>query len=116
MDNSDIITLGTGSINISDSTSSIPIISTSEALLNDSRMSPSGNGNPISKPYLTQPTSGQKLWASIILGFIFALVSSPAAYRITSTITGGNNNLDVNFRSLILHTLIFIVIIRIILW
>lgn len=96
-----------------------------DALLNDSRITPTGNGNQSSKPYCTQPTSGQKWWASVLLGFIFALISSPAAYNITSLITKNTIGLSSeNFQSfylptllgLIIHTIIFIIVVRIILW
>lgn len=104
------------------------LLSIQDSLLNDSRITPTGNGNPMSKPYCTQPTSGQKLWASVLLGFLFALISSPVAYNITSKVTSStiglslmdNPNLKTvhypNFVGLLIHTLIFIVIVRIILW
>lgn len=100
----------------------IPPLSIQESLLNDSRITPTGNGNPNSKPYCTQPTSGQKWWAAVLLGFLFAIISSPAAYYVTSNITtslGGVSLMDgsgPNFVGLLIHTLIFIIIVRIILW
>lgn len=92
-----------------------------DALLNDSRITPTGNGNSENRPYCTQPTNGQKWWAAVILGLLFALVSSSVAYSITSSISkplGFNlvENLRPNFNGLLIHTLIFIVIVRIILW
>jgi len=103
-------------------TDSIKSLSTQESLLNDSRITPTGNGNPSSKPFCTQPTSSQKWWAAVVLGFIFALISSPAAYYVSSTITtslGGISTIDgtgPNFVGLVIHTIIFILIVRIILW
>jgi len=100
----------------------ISFLNIQESLLNDSRITPAGNGDPNSKPYCTQPTSGQKWWAAVLLGFIFALVSSPVAYQITSKIStsvGGISLIDGNgpkFLGLLIHTIIFIIIIRIILW
>jgi hypothetical protein len=85
-------------------------------------MTPTGNGNPASKPYSTQPTGGHKWWAAVILGFVFALLSSPPAYNLTSKVTNivsGVNTMEgtgPNVRGLILHTILFILIIRIILW
>ena len=99
-----------------------------DILLNDSRITPTGNGNSMSKPYCTQPTSGQKWWAAVLLGFLFALISSPAAYHITSTLTKNtvgfsltdNKNFHPvnrqNLPGLLIHTIIFIIIMRIILW
>lgn len=93
-----------------------------ESILNDSRLAPSGNGNPQNKPNCIQPTSSQKWWVSILLGFIFALLSSPAAYYITSKVTtslGGAaliSGKGPSFAGLLVHTLLFIVIVRIILW
>ena len=93
-----------------------------ETILNDSRMSPAGNGNASAKLYTTQPTSGQKWWAAVLLGFIFAIISSPAAYMITSKATtslGGaalTEGSGPTFAGLLIHTIIFIIIVRIILW
>jgi len=47
------------------------------SILNDSSIIPAIS-------YCTQPTSNQKLWAAFLLGFIFAIMSSPIAYYITS--------------------------------
>lgn len=111
----------TGSNSMNDT--SIPsTLSIQDSLLNDSRITPTGNGNPMSKPYCTQPTSGQKWWAAVLLGFLFALISSPAAYNITSQVTSSTLGITLmdgagpNFVGLLIHTLIFIVIVRIILW
>jgi len=100
----------------------IPSLTTQESLLNDSRFTPTGNGDPTSKPYCTQPTSGQKWWAAVLLGFIFALISSPVAYNITSSVTSAMAGITLmegpgpNFIGLVIHTIIFIIIIRLILW
>jgi hypothetical protein len=97
-------------------------LSLQESLLNNSRITPTGNGDPDSKPYCTEPTSGQKWWAAVLLGLIFALISSPAAYYITSTVTTSLGGIPLmygagpNFAGLVIHTLIFIVIVRVILW
>ena len=93
-----------------------------EAILNDSRITPSGNGNLDSKPYTTQPTGGQKWWAAVILGFVFALLSSPPAYSITSKVTTKMANATTidgngpNLLGLWTHTILFIIIVRFILW
>ena len=94
-----------------------------DKILNDSRITPNGNGNPDAPMSCSPPTSGQKWWASVVLGFIFALVSSPAAYYATSTVTtslGGlslmQSSITPSLVGLLIHTLIFILIIRIILW
>ena len=100
----------------------IPSLTIQESILNDSRITPSGNGNLASKPYCVQPTSGQKWWAAVLLGFVFALISSPAAYYITSKVTTSLGGITLmegpgpNFVGLLIHTLIFIIIVRIILW
>lgn len=88
-----------------------------DKLLNDSRVSPDVNTSSVNPP-----TSGQKWWASILLGIVFALVSSPAAYYLTSTASTKldgvalYNGRGPNLAGLLLHTLIFILIVRIILW
>lgn len=87
-----------------------------DILLNDSRITPSGNGTH--ELNLTQPTSGQKWWASIILGLIFAIISSPPAYSLTSKLTSNTEvtHLNATLIGLLIHTVIFIIIVRIILW
>ena len=100
----------------------IPPLTITESLLNDSRITPTGNGSEESKPYCTQPTGGQKWWAAVILGFIFALISCPPAYYLTSQVTTKIADVDTmvgkgpTFIGLVIHTIIFILIIRIILW
>jgi hypothetical protein len=101
---------------------SIPSMTMPESLLVNSRMTPTGNGNINGNNNCTPPTSGHKWWASVILGLIFALISCPPAYQITSAVT--NNVAGVNtmmgsgptLLGLIIHTIIFILIIRLILW
>ena len=99
-----------------------PIVTIQECILNGSRISPSGNGNASSIPFCTQPTSGQKWWAAVVLGFVFALVSSPVAYYMTSTVTTSLGGISLaegpgpNFVGLLVHTIIFILIVRMILW
>lgn len=94
-----------------------------DMLLNDSRIAPAGNGSKNKTNYPTQPTGGQKWWAAVLLGFIFAIVSSPAAYELTSRIThinsaeaGTSHDIGITLKKLIIQTLIFIVIMRLILW
>lgn len=97
-----------------------------EKLLIDSRISPIGSGVLEDKPNCTVPTSGQKWWAAIILGVLFALISSPPAYAITSKITTTLGGMPLytftdtypgqTLLALFIHTLIFILIVRILLW
>lgn len=94
----------------------------SEDLLNNSRFSPNGNGNADVVPATTQPTSAQKWWASILFGFIFALLSSPLTYYGTNfffTHLGGAKTTvgpGPTIMGLMIHTIVFILIIRLILW
>lgn len=98
------------------------ILTIQDSLLNDSRITPAGNGNLDSKPICTSPTNTQKWWAAVLVGFIYALISSPTAFYMTSTVTTSLGGLattegqGATFSGLLIHTLIFIVIIRIILW
>ena len=93
-----------------------------DKLLNDSRITPTGNGNPDTPPTCTKPTSGQKWWAAVLLGFVFGIISSPAAYYVTSSVSEylGGGTLMVgpgpNFVGLLTHSIIFILVIRLILW
>ena len=93
-----------------------------ELLLNNSRITPTGNGNPQSKPFCNEPTSGQKWWAAVLLGFVFAIISSPAAYYITSSVTLALGGIPLTLGpgptvpGLILHTILYILIVRLILW
>lgn len=93
-----------------------------ESILNDSRISSVGNGNESQKPFCTQPTGGQKWWAAVVLGLLFMLVSSPVAYQISTMVA----NSTIGFKTIVgqgptlsglaIHTIVFILIIRIILW
>ena len=93
-----------------------------DVLLLDSRISPSGNGNNVDTQIFNAPTSGQKWWAAVIIGFIFALVSSPPAYNITTYLSSYTTGLKTiksagpTLYGLFIHTIIFIIIIRFILW
>ena len=97
-----------------------------EKILIDSRISPMGSGNLADKPNCTAPTSGQKWWAAIILGVLFALLSSPPAYAITSAVSTSLGGMPLytftdtypgqTLLALFIHTLIFILIVRILLW
>ena len=120
----DTITFSVDSSN-EDGNDDTNILSIQDNLLNNSRIAPTGNGNKdhlINKSYSTQPTGGQKWWAAVLLGFLFALISSPSAYQITSQITSTLGSAHVtdshsyNIMGLVIHTVIFIIIIRIILW
>lgn len=95
-------------------------LSIQDSILNDSRITPSGNGS--GKTVCTQPTTGQKWCAAVLLGFVFALISSPVAYYATSKVTTSLGGIPLtegagpNFVGLLIHTLIFILIVRLILW
>lgn len=97
-------------------------LSISDVLLNDSRITPTGNGSLTNKDITVQPTDGQKWWAAVILGLLFALISSPVAYSITSQVTESISGMSSmqgkgpNLMGLIIHTIIFVIIVRIILW
>ena len=97
-------------------------LSTAETLLNDSRISPSGNGDPDGPLVTTTPTSGQKWWAAVLLGFVFFILRSPLVDLLlskASTSLGGMTLVDGRgpaFVLLIVDTIIFILIVRLILW
>lgn len=92
-----------------------------EEILNSSRFSPLGNGTKCSCSQ-NQPTSQQKWWASILFGFLFAIISSPVAYFCTDKIAEAIDTSrtiqgkGASIFGLLLHTIIFILIVRIILW
>jgi hypothetical protein len=81
-----------------------------------------GVGINVSNP----PTSAQKWWISIVLGVIYFLIASPIAYKITGGFfesIGGMNLFTFKdiypgqtLVALIVHTIIFILIVRLILW
>lgn len=116
-DNSDYSDSDSDSSNSEDSDN----LKIQDALVNDSRFTHAGNGSPdICKQ--NPPTSGNKWWASFLAGFVFAIISSPAFYYGTSAISttlGGPPTTDgpgPTFVGLLLHTIIFTLIIRWILW
>ena len=68
------------------------------------------------------PTSAEKWWVAIVLGLVFGLVGSPLAYYLTSSLfmsMGGMsmvNGAGANFVGLLVHTIIYICVVRLILW
>ena len=90
-------------------------------IIRTSRLSPVGNGTPPPNDVNT-PTSGQKWWFAVMIGLLFAIISSPIAYSITNYVTTmlGGKSLTrpsgVNIIGLTLHTIFFIIILRLILW
>ena len=103
-----------------------------ESLLIESRITPIGNGSnenneddvTLANDTVTgsQVTSGQKWWAAVLLGFIFFLISSPVAYNITSQVTLNTIGVPLMYGTgptlagLLIHTVIFVLIVRVILW
>lgn len=91
-------------------------------LLNKSKLSQVNNADGTESGYdNSTATSGQKWWAAIILGFIFAIISSLFFYTITNAIFTSLGGLPTAYGGptligLILHTVIFILIVRLILW
>lgn len=83
----------------------------SEDLMADSRFSQTSTGGSSNPPL--RPTNGQKWWASVLLGLLFFIISSPSAYDITGL---GCGKVETPLLGLIIHTIIFILIVRIILW
>lgn len=79
-------------------------------LLLDSRLTPNGNGTSQDKDF-TPPTSGQKWWISVIIGLLFALCSNRVVYQMTDYIVQKSS-----VGKLLLHTVFFIVIMRLIMW
>jgi hypothetical protein len=91
---------------------------TIDTLLNESRLSQVNNSDGTTETFAT---SGQKWWAAIILGFVFAFVSSIFFYSITNGIATSLGGLPTmcggpTLIGLILHTVIFILVVRLILW
>jgi hypothetical protein len=94
-----------------------------ELLLDGSRFSQSKNGaqnGPCSNAAFIQPTSGQKWWAAILLGLIFFILSSRVAYGLTNSLTSKIGVPHMRdgppFIDLLIHTVLFILIVRLILW
>lgn len=82
-------------------------------ILLDSRLTPNGNGTSEDKDFSTKPTGGQKWWIAVILGMIFGLLSSPTAASITSYVSSVQEKSTSN---LLLRMVLFIIILRIIMW
>lgn len=91
-------------------------LSLQETILNDSKLCPSGNGNPESRPHCTQPTGGQKWWAAVMFGIIFAIMNSQPVEAVTSFAYSQITGKTEKFQSPLIQAILFIVIIRYILW
>ena len=67
-------------------------------------------------------TSGQKWWVAVIVGFIFFILASPSLFKLTNKLLktiylpNSYSNGSTTLFGLFLHMLIFIIIIRFILW
>lgn len=88
-----------------------------DEILKDSRLTPSNNGS-IEEENTVTPTEGQKWWYALIVTMLFFIISSPIAYNITtflSKLLGGMSTHE-NVVGLSLHSLIFLVIFRFLLW
>ncbi len=85
-----------------------------ESIIINSKISPTGNGvfDP-NNPNIEPPTSGQKTWVAILIGMIFLVISSP----IVDILLGNQIKIKPKvFLALLLKTLIFTIIIRMIIW
>lgn len=93
-----------------------------DRMLNYSRIAPGGPGNVSGQEYLGPPTSSQKWWAALILGLLFFVISSPLAYYLSSTVTTTLGGLPTTIDygptliGLIIHTLLFILLVRLLMW
>jgi hypothetical protein len=67
------------------------------------------------------PTSAQKWWTSVLLGMLFAIVSSSFCYGITNWATNKCGGISTSksggptLVGLLIHTVIFILLVRIVL-
>lgn len=90
--------------------------------LNNSRLSPTGNGDSSSRPFCENPSSGQKWWAAAVLGLCFIVINSTPAYRITNSCASTYLGFSLlhdgvpKLSGLLLHGLIFALLMRILLW
>lgn len=96
----------------------INLVDLATDLLQDSRISATNNGVHTDD---ATTTSGQKWWAAVLLGLIFFILSSPAAYAGTTAFTIWLGGMPTAYggptiAGLVLHTLIFILVIRLLLW
>lgn len=68
----------------------------------------------------TAASSGMKWWFSIILGLLFLLLSLPSVYSISRRIIGscstGGTSVKSGLAPLLIHSIIFALIVRLILW
>lgn len=96
-------------------------VTTPEAIIFYSRFNTmsDGSGIPIE---VVKPTSGQKWWASALIGVLFAIIASPTFYSLTNDAfgyVGGPSTTcgeGATLFGLLFHALIFTLIIRFILW
>lgn len=93
-----------------------------EELLKNSRLTPVSNGDPDCPCIDAAPTSAHKWWASIMLGIIFLLLSNPLTVGTFDKFAHMKWNykqkkIDKStFVSCLIRTLLFIIIVRVILW
>lgn len=91
----------------------------SDSILINSRLQKS---NPtVEQKMLQPPTSSQKWWASIVLGMLFAILASGSIFQLSNKVCSYANistykGEGPTILGLLLHTIIFTLIVRFILW
>lgn len=69
-----------------------------------------------------QTTNGQKWWIAVLIGFLFFILASTPAFKITNKLfkciyfPRSYSNGAITLFGLFIHMLLFIIVIRIILW
>lgn len=113
---------GDAIVNEYESVSEVTPLNLQDRMLNYSRIAPGGPGNVSGQEYLGPPSSSQKWWAALILGLLFFVISSPLAYYLSSTVTTTLGGLPTTIDygptliGLIIHTLLFILLVRLLMW
>lgn len=79
-------------------------------IVKNSRLSPTGNGTFNNNNI--DPTSGQKTWVAILIGLMFFVVASPIVDVLFGVYKFNLTNLII----LIIKTIIFIILIRLLMW
>ena len=71
------------------------------------------NGVFVSKEQQNELSNAQKWWVSIATGLLFALISSPFMYQVTNSIFGKTTTQGgPTLWGLILHTIVFTLLVR----
>lgn len=86
-----------------------------DRIINDSKITPSGNGNLERNMSCVAPTYSQKWWVAVMMGMLFFILSSPVIYSGYNKVFK-REKVKISLGVLLINSLLFTMIVRFLLW